>query len=165
MKKIAIGVACAAALLPFAAPAQAEPGAAGPTVTYSYVGPATAPEHHTEYVIEVRSGVATAKVGGYGTVDGTAKPARTQTTKLDYPARKALVQTAPSIPLSATGTPCPGASTHRLSYTIGRSAPRTAVAYSCALGNAGDVAAIKAYIAPVEKRLDVLPRVTFTVTG
>lgn len=165
MNRFVIGAACAAVLLPFAAPAQAEPDAAGPTVIYSYVGPATAPEYHTEYLIEVRSGVATAKVGGYGTVDGTARPEKTQTKQLDYPTRRALVQTAPSIPASATGTPCPGASTHRLSYAIGRSAQQKTVAYSCASGNAGDRAAVKAYITPVEKQLDVLPQLTFHVTG
>jgi len=165
MNRFVIGAACAAVLLPFATPAQAEPDVAGPTVTYSYVGPSTAPEYHTEYLIEVRDGVATAKVGSYGTVDGTAKPTTTQTKKLDYPTRRALVQTAPSIPASVTGTPCPGASTHRLTYAIGRSAPKKTVAYSCATGSAGDVAAVKAYIAPVEKQLDVLPRITFRVTG
>ncbi|BDD84171.1 hypothetical protein TPB0596_39340 [Tsukamurella pulmonis] len=169
MKKIVFGAVCAAVLVPFAAPAQAAPdgagGPAGPTVTYSYVGPATAPQYHQEYVIEVRDGVATAKVGGYGTVDGTAKPAKTQTERLDYPAQRALVQTAPSIPASATGTPCPGAATYRLTYRNPGSEPKRTVAYTCASGDRGDFAALARYIDPVAKQLDVLPRLTFTVTG
>lgn len=164
MKTLLVGLACAALPLVAAAPAQAAPGAAGPTVTYSSVGPATAPEYHVEYVITVRGGVATAKVGGYGTVDGTAKPARTETKRLDHAAQRALVQTAPSIPAPATGTPCPGASTSRLTYEMGRAAPRKTVAYSCAAGDRGDAAAISRYMAPVERLFTVLPSVTFTVT-
>ncbi len=168
MNKLAAGVVCAALLLPLAVPAHAVPGApgrgyTGPTVTYSYVGPSTAPQYHIEYVIVVRNGVATAKVGGYGTVDGTEKPAKTQTKKLDYPAQRALVQFAPSIPAPATGTTCPGAATHRLTYESAGAAPTRTVAYTCAVppGSAGDLAAVKQYIAPVEKQLDVLPTVTF----
>lgn len=163
MKKLLAAAACIA-LLPLAAPASGEPGAAGPTVTYSHVGPSTAPEHHVEYVVTVRGGVATAKVGGYGTVDGTAEPAKTETKRLDYATQRALVQTAPSIPAPATGTPCPGASTSRLTYEMGRAAPRKTVAYSCAAGDRGDAAAISRYMAPVEKLFTVLPGVTFTVT-
>lgn len=164
MKKLLAGVACATLPLVTVAPVRAEPDAGSPTVSYSYVGPSTAPEYHIEYVITVRGGVATAKVGGYGTVDGTAKPAKTETKRLDYATQRALVQTAPSIPAPATGAPCPGASTSRLTYEFGRAAPRKTVAYSCASGDPGRIAAIKAYIAPVEKQFDVLPRVTFTVT-
>ncbi|GAA1080914.1 hypothetical protein [Tsukamurella spumae] len=163
MKKLLVATACAA-LLPFAAPVAADPGTSGPTVTYSYVGPSTAPQYHVEYVITVRGGVATAKVGGYGTVDGTEKPAKTETKRLDRATQRALVQAAPSIPAPATGAPCPGAATSRLTYEIGRAAPRMTVAYTCASGDPGRLAAIRAYIAPVEKELSVLPSVTFTVT-
>lgn len=162
MKKRLVVVACAA-VLPLAAPAAADPGTAGPTVTYSHVGPSTSPQYHTEYVITVRGGVATAKVGGYGTVDGTAGPAKTETKRLDYAAQRALVQNAASLPASATGTPCSGASTSRLTYEMGRAAPRTTVAYTCAAGDRGDAAAISRYMAPVEKLFTVLPSVTFTV--
>ena len=163
MKKLLVAAACAA-VLALAAPAAADPGTAGPTVTYSYVGPSTAPEYHVEYVITVRDGVATAKVGGYGTVDGTAKPAKTETKRLDYATQRALVQTAPSIPAPATGTPCPGASTTRLTYRAVGAAPRSTVAYSCASGDRGDAAAISRYTAPVDNLFTVLPSLTFTVT-
>ncbi|MCA0158117.1 hypothetical protein LB823_18125 [Tsukamurella sp. M9C] len=164
MKKLVAGVACAALPLVAVAPVQAEPDAGSPTVTYSHVGPSTAPEYHVEYVITVRGGVATAKVGGYGTVYGTADPAKTETKRLDYATQRALVQNAASLPAPATGTPCPGASTTRLTYRAAGAAPRRTVAYTCAAGDRGDAAAISRYTAPVDTLFTVLPSVTFTVT-
>lgn len=164
MKKFLVCVACVALPLAAAAPAQSDPNAASPTVTYSQVGPSTAPQYHTEYVVTVRGDLATAKVGGYGTVAGTTKPAKTETKRLDYPTQRALVQNVASLPAPAMGTACPGASATRLTYRAAGAAPRSTVAYTCAIGDRGDAAAISRYTAPVDELFTILPRIMFTVT-
>ncbi|CAM4022323.1 hypothetical protein TSST111916_18475 [Tsukamurella strandjordii] len=93
--------------------------------------------------------------GSYGTVDRTEKPTATDSKRLDYPTIRALVQNAGSLPPSATGAPCPGASTYKVKYEIGKAAPRETVAYTCAMGDAGNVDALKRYIAPVESKFDM----------
>lgn len=162
MKSAFATVLAAAAAVALAAPAAAAPTPTppvptGPKVTYTFIGPSTAPNYHREYTIVVHDSNATILAGSYGTVDRSQKPTATDSKRLDYPAIRALVQGAGSLPAPATGTPCPGASTYRVKYEIGKAAPRETVAYTCALGNAGDVDALKRYIAPVEAKFD-MPR-------
>lgn len=152
---LAVAVPAAAAPSPNPAPTPPVPHPAGPKVTYSYIGPSTAPDYHREYSIVVHDSNATVLAGGYGTVDRSEKPTATDSKRLDYPTIRALVQSAGSLPPSATGTPCPGASTYRVKYEIGKAAPRETVAYSCAIGDAGNVEALKRYIAPVESKFDM----------
>ncbi|WP_019202165.1 hypothetical protein [Tsukamurella sp. 1534] len=162
MKKLFISVVAAATVCgTVAAPAQAAPvpapapGGPGPIITYVYIGPSTSMKTHREYRITVRDGVATIRVGNYSSVWGTAPPTATETATLDATTWRALSANVDALPRAAAGQPCPGAAQHRVEYAIGKAKPRVTLAYTCATGGAGDVRALKAYIAPVEAKFDM----------
>ena len=86
---------------------------ANTTVAYTYVGPATAPGSHDEYVIQFAGQQATARIGGYGVVSGETEPTRITSTRVTEEQWKQLVDGLDGLDdLTAPEKGCVGGSTY-----------------------------------------------------
>ncbi|ALG85723.1 hypothetical protein [Gordonia phthalatica] len=90
------------------------------TVAYTYVGPATAPNYHDEYVIQFAGQQATARIGGYGVVKGDAEPARTTSSRVSPEQWKQLVDGLDALDdLKPPAAGCVGGSTYGIHVNSG----------------------------------------------
>ncbi|WP_026917798.1 hypothetical protein [Gordonia shandongensis] len=129
-------------------------------IRFSWIGPATAPDAHTEYIVEITGGRAAARVGGYGTVkgDGTARPGTTSTI-VSETEWNTMTDRLADLPAQADGADgCVGGSTYSVTVTVSGRTIVDRSYYACGPAGAAAAAGYRAVLEPLAIRLGLPDR-------
>lgn len=159
--RTAAALATAVLIVPIAACSQPPPDVAdldrdSTEVTYTFVGASTPPQYHKEYRIDVVHGRATIRVGGYGTVDGTAAPKHTVTATVGAAAWNDMTDRLNELPTrDHTADGCTGGSTFEVTVTTDGRRLAHSQAYACGSEFDAVAAPFTQFIAPIEGLFDM----------